>query len=121
MIKILKHYKIVTQDTIHINDLGQDPMKDMNEFFTTNRRKHNTTPIIPKDEVWHYDIAYGVGTAIGDIRYVLLITGRHNRYTYEFSLKSLEYESLLTAMQMFVGLSGHKFKCMIADRNFKLL
>ena len=95
MIKVLKHYKIVAQNTIHINDLGKNQMKDMGEFSTMNKRRHNTTPLIPNDEVWHYDIAYGTGTTIGSIRYVLLITGRHNRYTYEFPLKSLKCESSL--------------------------
>ena len=96
-------------------------MKDMGNFSTMQKRYHNTISIKPTEVVWHYDIAYGVGTAIGSIRYVLLLIGRHNRYTYKFPLSSLKDECFLKDMQKFGGILGHKPKRMIADRNFKLI
>ena len=119
MIKVIKYHKLVSQNNIQINNLGQDPMKDMGIFSTMQKRCHNTISIKPTEEVWYYDIAYSVGTAVGNIRYILLLTGRHNRYTYEFPLSSLKYECVLKAIQKFVGILGRKSKRMIVDRDFK--
>jgi len=58
---------------------------------------------------------------MGGIRYTLVITGRHNRYTYEFGLISLKGTEILKAMQLFVAKIGHKPKRMLADREFKLI
>ena len=121
MLKVIKHHKLVSQNNIQINNLGQDPMKDMDNFSTMQKRYHDTISIKPTEAVWHYDIAYGVGTVIGSIRYGLLLTGRYNRYTYEFSLSSLKDECVLKAMQTFDGILGHRPKRMIADNDFKLI
>ena len=120
MLKVIKHHKLVSQNNIQINNL-QDPMKDMGNFSTMQKRYHNTISIKPTEVVWHYDIAYGVGTVIGSIRYGLLLTGRYNRYTYEFSLSSLKDECVLKVIQHFVSILGHKRKRIIADRDFKLI
>ena len=42
MIKVIKHHKLVSQNSIQINNLGQDPMKDVGNFSTMPKRYHNT-------------------------------------------------------------------------------
>ena len=96
-------------------------MKDIGSFLIMQKRYHNIISIKPTEEVWHYDIAYGTWTSIKWIRYVLLLTGRHNRYTYEFPLNSLKAERVPKSMQKCVGILGNKLKRMIADRDFKLI
>ena len=59
MIIVIKHHKLVSQKSIQINNLGQDPMKDIGSFLTMQKRYHNIISIKPTEEVWHYDIAYG--------------------------------------------------------------
>ena len=59
MIIVIKQQKLVSQKSIQINNLGQDPMKDIGSFLTMKKRYHNITSIKPTEEVWHYDIAYG--------------------------------------------------------------
>ena len=103
MIIVIKHHKLVSQKSIQINNLGQDPRKDMGNFSTMQQRCHNTISTKPTEIVWYYDIDYGTGTAIGSIRYVLLLIGRHNRYTYAFPLSSLKDECVLKAIQTFIG------------------
>ena len=98
MIKVIKHCKLVSQNNIQINNLGQDPRKDMGNFSTMQQRCHNTISTKPTEEVWYYNLDYGTGTAIGSIRYVLLLIGRHNRYTYAFPLSSLKDECVLKTM-----------------------
>ena len=98
MIKVIKHCKLVSQNNIQTNNLGQDPMKSMGNFSTIQTRYHSTISIKPTKEVWYYYIAYCVGTAIGSIRHILLLTGKHYRYTYEFPLSSLKDECVLKTM-----------------------
>ena len=75
MIKAIKHHKLVSQNNIQIINLEQNPMKNMANFSTMQKRYHNTISIKPTEEVWYYNISYGTGTAIGSIRFVLLLTG----------------------------------------------
>ena len=119
--QFLKHYKTVGLYTVHVNNLGTEPLKDLGMFSTMPKRYHNTTSVPTDEEVWYYGIAYGAGTAKRGIRYALVITGRHNRYTYEFGLTSLKDTEILKAMQPFVAKIGYKPKRMLADRDFKLI
>ena len=100
MTKVNKHHKLVLQHDIQINNLGYNPMKDMGKFSTMQKRYHNTISIKRTKEVSNYDIAYGARTVIGNIRYVLLLTGRNNRYTYKFPLNSLKYECVLKGIKI---------------------
>eukprot|EP00957_Ditylum_brightwellii_P062604 4751607-Ditylum_brightwellii.AAC.1 len=57
-----------TQQTLTINDLGRDPIRDPGEMATMPKKNGNTTPISKPStfgEVAHFDIVYGPGTAIG--------------------------------------------------------
>ena len=66
--KFLNHYKTIGLDTIHVNNLFTDPLKDLWMFSNIPKPFHNTTPILMNEKMWHYDIAYETGTAIGGIR-----------------------------------------------------
>ena len=102
-----------------MKDLGCDP--------THNRGNHPTKPITPSnkkplpqsdDDVCHYNIAYDIGTAIGGIKYALIIIDKGNRYIFAYPLKD---SSLLLAMKFFVSQLGNKPKKMFADRDFKFI
>ena len=89
---------------------------------TKPKEQSNKTPLtISDDDVWHYDIAYGIGTAIGGIKYSLVITGRANRYTFLYPLTDMKDTSILLAMKHFVSQLGRKPRKMYADRDFKLI
>ena len=49
------------------------------------------------EDVWHFDIAFGGGTAIGGIKYALMIVSRCMRYTYTFGLKDIKDTTILLA------------------------
>ena len=119
MIKVDKYHKLVSQNNIQINNLRQDHMKDRGTFSTVQKYYHNTISIKSTEEVWHYDITYGIGTVINSIRHFLLLTGRNNIYTYDFPLSSLKDECVLKAIQKFVGILDYKPKRMNVDRDFK--
>eukprot|EP00957_Ditylum_brightwellii_P137557 10486707-Ditylum_brightwellii.AAC.1 len=60
--------KEVAQDTINIHDLGQDPVRDPGKMVTIPKALQNTTPLQKPahfGDVFHFDIVYGTGTAIG--------------------------------------------------------
>ena len=65
--------------------------------------------------MWHYDIAYGIGTTIGGIKYALVITGRENRYTFLYSLTNMKDTSILLAMTHFVAQLGRKPRKIYVD------
>ena len=89
---------------------------------TKPKKPSNKTPLkISDDDVWHYDIAYSIGTVIGGIKYSLVITGRANRYTFLYPLTDMKDTSILLAMKHFVSQLGRKPRKIYADRDFKLI
>ena len=69
----------------------------------------------------YYDIAYGIGTVIGGIKYALMIAGRENRYTFLYSLTDMKNTTILLAMKHFVAQLVRKPRKMYVDRYFKLI
>ena len=102
--KVIKYYKETALENLHIQDLGRDPIHDHGMHATKPKKQSNKKPLkILDDDVWHYDIVYGIGTAIGGIKYVLVITGRANRYTFLYPLTNMKDTSILLAMKQFVA------------------
>ena len=121
---VLNHIKDITQDTVVVNDLSRNPIKDRGEIATLPKKKRNTkrTPRPTQvGNVIHYDIAHGTGYAIGGIRYVLVLIDKATNHLYEYGLKTLKPQSLLIAMKQFINDLGCKPQYMRADRDFKLI
>ena len=122
MQKFIKHYKETALENLHIQDLGRDPIHDRGMHATKPKKQSNKKPLkISDDDVWYYDIAYGIGTAIGGIKYALVITGRENRYTFLYPFTDMKDTSILLAMKHFVAQLGRKPRKMYTNRDFKLI
>ena len=119
MQKVIKHYKHTAHESLYMKDLGCDPIHDRGNHPTKHITPSNKK-LLPQsdDDVWHYNIAYGIGTAIEDIKYALIIIDKGNRYIFAYPLKD---SSLLLAMKFFLSQLGNKPKKMFADRDFKFI
>eukprot|EP00957_Ditylum_brightwellii_P029789 2253212-Ditylum_brightwellii.AAC.1 len=79
---VLKHMQTVAQPTLCITDIGKDPVRNPGEMATLPKSDCNTSPIpCPKHfgDIFHYNIVYGAGTAIGGYRYTLWLVDRKTR------------------------------------------
>ena len=88
---------------------------------TMNKKRSNKIPIQSDEDVWYFDIVFGAGTAIGDIKYALMIVSRCMRYTYIFRLKDIKDITTLLAMKKFVSQLERKPSRIVSDRDFKLI
>ena len=122
MQKVIRHYKETAMDNLHIQDLCRDPIHDRGMHATKPKKQSNKKPLkISDDDVWHYNITYGIDTAIGGIKYALVITRRANRYTFLHLLIDMKDTSTLLAMKHFVAQLDRNPRKMYADRYFKLI
>lgn len=120
--QVLKTMQEVAKPTVTIRDTGKDPILSRGEVATLPKKKRNTTPLPQPDKnIYHYDIGYGKGRAIGNIHYVLFIVSRHTRHKYIYGLQNLTDTSITSALEQFVGEIGGIPDEMIADRDFKLI
>ena len=121
---VINYIKEVALDTIIIPNLGWNPSHDRGEVATLPKRKRNNTPL-PRpprvSNIIHYDIAHSICTAIGGVRYVLVLIDKASTHIYEYGLKTLKPQSLLQAMKTFINDIGCKPSEMRADRDFKLI
>ena len=118
---VITYYKHIAQDSLYLQDFGIDPIHGIGNNATKPKKTNNKKPLpLWHDDVWYYDIEYGIGTTVGKIKYALIIAGRANRYTFVHPLKDLKDSSLLLSMKLFVSQIGRKQKNMYTDRNFKL-
>ena len=105
-----------------MQDLGRDSIHDRRNHATKPGKQSNKIPLpISNDDIWRYDIEYGVGTTIRGIKYALIITARVNRYTFAYPLKVLKDSSLLSPMKLFVSHLGRKPKKMFTERDLKVI
>eukprot|EP00957_Ditylum_brightwellii_P007921 599857-Ditylum_brightwellii.AAC.1 len=92
---------------------------------TMPKSNRNTNPIAKPStfgEVFHFDIVYGSGTAIGGYRYALWLVDRAAQFVFQYRLKSLKEEELICTIGLFRRDCGGKLPArMIADCNFKLI
>eukprot|EP00957_Ditylum_brightwellii_P120731 9209319-Ditylum_brightwellii.AAC.1 len=122
---VLKHMQTVTQPTLCITNTRKGPVRDPGEMATLPQSDRNTSPIPrPKQfgNIFHYNIVYVAGTAIGGYHYTLWLVDRKTCLILVYPFKSLQEEEILCAVKLFVcdigGSLPHK---MIADRDFKLI
>ena len=86
-----------------------------------NKKRSNKIPIQSDEDVWNLDIVFGAGTAIGGIKYALMIVSRCMRYTYTFGIKDIKDTPILLTTKKFVSQFGRKLSRMVSDRDFKLI
>ena len=121
---ILKAIKAQAKPTIQIRDTGKHPILSRGETATLPKYKHNSNPVPkPSDygKIWHYDIVYGNGRAIGGILYALFFVDRYSRQKMIFGLKDLKRETIARAIKKFVRKVGFYPDELIADRDFKII
>ena len=121
---IIQNLKDLTSNTILLRDTGNDPILSRGETATLPKASTNSGAV-PRSkqvgDVFHYDIDYGHGRAIGGIHNVLFLVDRKTRIKYVFGLKNLEHETILLQMKKFIRTIGKYPQEMIADRNFCLI
>ena len=121
---VLKHLRTVALDTILVPNLGRSPITDRGEIATLPKRRRNTKQRPRPDNIGdtvHYDIAHGTGSAIGGVRYVLVLIDKATTHLYEYGLKTIKQQSILQAMKNFINDIGCKPTIMRADRDLKLI
>ena len=120
-IRKFKTLQTTSKDNFHIQDLGRDIIIDRGNNATMNEKRSNKIPIQSDEDVWNLDIVFGAGTAIGGIKYALMIVSRCMRYTYTFGIKDIKDTPILLTTKKFVSQFGRKLSRMISDRDFKLI
>ena len=102
--RVIKQMTELAQPTINISDTGCDPFLSRGETATLPKKKRNTTPVPRPNQfgdIWHYDIVYGNGRAIGGFYYALLFVDRQSRFKLIEPLKNLDSKSIITALKSF--------------------
>ena len=121
---VLKNLDTLAKDTITIRDTGCHPIRSRGETATLPKKNANTSAI-PKPpefgQVWHFDIIYGNGRAIGGIQYGLFFVDRFSRYKILIGLLDLSKQQLRKAMKKFIRILGFYPRELIADRDFRLI
>ena len=121
---IIKNLPSLTQNTVTIRDTGNDPVLSRGEIATLPKKSKNSSRVpCPQHvgDIFHYDIGYGDGHAIGGIYYVLFLLCRKTRNKYVFDLKNLEHDTILQQMKKFIRIIGKYPLVMIADHNFPFI
>ena len=80
--------------------------------------------MLNQDVMWNLnfsDIGHGTGSAIGGVRYVLVLIDKKTSHIWEYGLKTVKEQSILAAVKQFVNDLGCKPRRMVADRDFKLI
>ena len=122
--RIVNNLKSLTQNTVILRDTGNDLILSWGEAATLPKRNKNSTAVLRPQhvgDIFHYDISYGNGRAIGDIHYVLFLVCRKTRNKYVFGLKNLEHDTILQQMKKFIRTIGKYPLEMIADHDFHLI
>ena len=107
MKKSLSKLDIVSNGTVQVNDLGKEPSLNLGQVATLPKRNRNTAKSSVEDlevgDVIHYDIGHGTGSAIGGIRYTLVLIDKKSSHLFEYGLKSVKENSILAAIKKFVN------------------
>jgi hypothetical protein len=101
---LIKHMHQLGTKSVSIQNLPRTENLDPGETASIHSAQYNTNPLkIPQKygDIWHMDIGYGPDTAIGGIKYTLLLVDKFSRYKFLYGLKNLT-TSLHEAMQRFL-------------------
>ena len=120
---LLKYFEIVAKDTVSIEKPEKSEIPIDGEVPTLRSSKRNKVPSkLPKNfsDVWHMDIVYGPCTAIGGIKYALLLIDKKTRKCYIYGLKNMK-TSIKSALQKFVNDVQVKPKLIRTDFDNRLM
>ena len=95
---LLKYFEIVAKDTVSIEKPEKSEIPIDGEVPTLRSSKRNKVPSkLPKNfsDVWHMDIVYGPCTAIGGIKYALLLIDKKTWKCYIYGLKNIKTSFLI--------------------------
>ena len=73
---VVKHLPTIAKPSISITKIDKEPVLDLGDVSTIEKRPRNTTPIpLPSKfgEVIHMDIGFGSKTAITGVKYCLFL------------------------------------------------
>ena len=120
---LIKHIHEIGAKTVQIQNLPKVESIDPGETASLPSQRKQKIPSTPPpqySDIWHMDIGHGPNTAIGGIRYTLLLVDKATRFKFVFGLKNLT-TSLLTAIKRFMLLCGTPPKIIRTDFDNKLI
>ena len=120
---IIKYLPLTGCDNITITKSQAPPLSDEGFTATMRSRRRNTKPTTTKynySDVWHMDIGFGPTTAIGGIRYSLLLVDKATKYRRMYPLKNLT-TSITRALKSFLTDVGTTPKLIRTDFDKKLI
>ena len=88
------------------------------------KKRRNNSPIsIPNNggDIIYYDIRNEISTAIGGVKYVLIIINKGTSHIYEYGSHTLKEQSLFQAMKQIINDIRCKLRLIRADHDFKLI
>ena len=121
--RFLRNLNDLGKGTYQITGLNRNPVVNPGETASIRAAQCNTKPSkIPKNfgDIFHVDIGFGPCTAIGGVKYTLLIVDKATRYKFVYPLKSLT-TSLLRNMKRFYSNCKTQPKLIRTDFDKKLL
>jgi hypothetical protein len=120
---LIKNIHKLGNKSVTIQNLPRVKQIDPGEMasMSSSRRNTNATTMpLAYSYICHMDIGYGPSTAIGGIRYTLLLVNKYSHYKFVYGLKNLT-TSLLTAIKMFMNDSGVCPSLIRTDFDHKLI
>ena len=120
----IKHIRDIGKPNVRIAVNDVPPLSDEGHTATMRSRRRNTTPSSTENlqysDIWHVDIGFGPTTAIGGIRYCLMLVDKATRLKRIYPLKNLT-TSIQRALQRFVTEVGVKPKLLRTDFDKKII
>ncbi len=120
---LLKNMNKLGKGNVQIQNLPQAHHLDPGEVASIRSPNKNKVPLQPPpkfSDIWHMDIGFGPCTAIGGVRYTLLLVDKYSKYKFVYGLKNLN-DSILNAMKKFITDVGVKPKLIRTDFDYKLM
>ena len=121
---ISKYLPILGNDTVTISHKNGMQLSDEGNHSTMRSRRRNTTKSpttsLAYSDCWHMDIGFGPTSAIGGVRYCLLLIDKATRLRRVYPLKNLT-NSLHRALKQFLTDVGITPKLIRTDFDKKLL
>ena len=123
--KLLRNLKDLGTGSVTVSGLSRNPKDDAGETASIRqprKTKEKTAPKVPEhfSDCFHMDIGFGPCTAIGGVRYTLLLVDKHSRYKFVYPLRDLK-GSIVKAMKKFLKDVKVKPKLIRTDFDFKLM
>ena len=119
----IKYVPTVRDNNVNIKQHDGPPLSDEGYSATLRSRRRNTSPSKTSyaySDVWHMDIGYGPTTAIGGIRYSLMLIDKATKLRRMYPLKNMT-TSIPRAIKKFLNDVGTKPRIIRTDFDSKFL